>query len=1166
MKMGLKRLRKILLLLVTIMMIFPSIVFGAEDIYAEVKNSADELAKVLVNDYGVSGIQYTLISEGKIVASGTSGVFDKDNTATLDNQSLFGIGSISKLFTTTAIMVLSDQDKLDLDEPIVTYIPEFKMADERYKEITVRMLLNHSSGIMGSTFANGFLYDYPSTLTHDKLLSQLAKQKLKAAPGEFSVYCNDGFTLAEIVVEKISKMSFSEFIKKNITEPLGMYNTYTPQDDFDRNLLVRTFNNNEETPVDTINIIGTGGVYSTAEDLCRLGQIYMNNPGYLPAANFLSQDAKTITMQKEYQRGFGPDQKEGLFGYGLGWDSVDAYPYSKYDIQPLIKGGDTQLYHGSLIVLPEYDMAFAALLSGGSSFFGQVMGQSLLLETLLIENEITEIFSPQELQAPILSSMPLELTQYTGLYANNAVIKNFTVKNDGKITISSISEKGMPDETFLYTSEGVFVNEDGSKKLTFIDESNNKTYIQITQILNLSNLGQTTLTSYEYEKIESNNIDDTIQNAWDGRNGTKYYIANENPHSQAYHTLENTYFEITTDKKLPGYAKQFKIVDKDTAIQDVQIPGMAGRDLTNIEILNIDGIKYLSSADMIFINENNMVDLYAGQNAICTTQEDGYARWYTVSQNDVGKMISVGLPENGSFAVYSQEACIYFSVVNGNQPVKLPEGGKVVFVGESPGDLFTITTNFADNQGEILYEQALNLEKEKRFSEATSLYETALALLLDNNNSLSFECGEALQRITIIQGIYPYTAEEIKGQISKKYPQVAEETIYSWIENNELEYYFYDGENHYFEDAATNLIYRHLELMYANPESQETYYDLILKINKLAEEKPESTWNQYQKPVTYHGTHTISIPREMLPEIGFYRIWLPIPINNGPQTQVEVNFVTPEKWMKVPPSIDEDIGLLYMEVPLEDLTEDVFIQVKFSFTHYEQRFTVDPQNIGEYDRDSYIYKQYTSSYGNTEITSDIHKKAMEVVGKETNPYFAARKIYDYIVNNVDYSLMPHLALWPRTSQTESDYVHNCLRGDCGAQSMYFTAMCRSIGIPARTTGGFQLFSDEFGGHFWAEFYLPNYGWIPVDTSAAQIAFYAKNATLEQKQTFIDYFFGNQDSMRCVVQKDTDEMLIPKANSMVLFPMAIQFPTVEYSIPYVDIGESFLVYWTIELEN
>ena len=72
------------------------------------------------------------------------------------------------------IMVLSDQGKLNLDEPVVTYIPEFKMADGRYKEITVRMLLNHSSGIMGSTFVNGFLYDYPSTLNHDDLLLQLA--------------------------------------------------------------------------------------------------------------------------------------------------------------------------------------------------------------------------------------------------------------------------------------------------------------------------------------------------------------------------------------------------------------------------------------------------------------------------------------------------------------------------------------------------------------------------------------------------------------------------------------------------------------------------------------------------------------------------------------------------------------------------------------------------------------------------------------------------------------------------------------------------------------------------------------------------------------------------------------------------------------------------------
>jgi len=78
-------------------------------------------------------------------------------------------------------------------------------------------------------------------------------------------------------------------------------------------------------------------------------------------------------------------QEEGLFGHGLGRDSVEAYPYSQYGIQSLIKGGDTILYHGSMIVLPEYNMAFAALLSGGSSLYAQVMGHKIDYLTSIIQ-------------------------------------------------------------------------------------------------------------------------------------------------------------------------------------------------------------------------------------------------------------------------------------------------------------------------------------------------------------------------------------------------------------------------------------------------------------------------------------------------------------------------------------------------------------------------------------------------------------------------------------------------------------------------------------------------------------------------------------------------------------------------------------------------------------
>ncbi len=271
--------------------------------------------------------------------------------------------------------------------------------------------------------------------------------------------------------------------------------------------------------------------------------------------------------------------------------------------------------------------------------------------------------------------------------------------------------------------------------------------------------------------------------------------------------------------------------------------------------------------------------------------------------------------------------------------------------------------------------------------------------------------------------------------------------------------------------------------------------------------------------------------------------------------------------MKQPSSIDRDIGLLYMEVPMEELKEDLSIRIEFIFTHYEQRFSVDPNNVGEYDKDSALYQMYTGSYGNTEITPDISKKTADIVGDETNPYLAARKIYDYIVNHVDYSFMPHYIFRPRTSTSESVYVHDNQRGDCGGQSLYFSAMCRSLGIPARTTGGWQLFENEFGSHFWAEFYLPNYGWIPVDTSLAQLAFYPKELTEEQRHMFIDFYFGNQDAMRCVVQKDTDQSLIPQAQGMVLIPMAIQAPTVEYTIPTGEISDNvFFEHWTISCEK
>ena len=127
-------------------------------------------------------------------------------------------------------MKLVDEGKVDLDASVTRYIPEFKMKDERYKRITPRMLLNHSSGLQGSTLNNAFLFKDNDVYAHDILLQQLSNQNLKADPGAFSVYCNDGFTLAEILVERVSGMSFTEFLHQKFTEPLKLNHTITSQD------------------------------------------------------------------------------------------------------------------------------------------------------------------------------------------------------------------------------------------------------------------------------------------------------------------------------------------------------------------------------------------------------------------------------------------------------------------------------------------------------------------------------------------------------------------------------------------------------------------------------------------------------------------------------------------------------------------------------------------------------------------------------------------------------------------------------------------------------------------------------------------------------------------------------------------------------------------------
>ena len=646
--------------------------------------TVDERVQLLLDaGAGITSIQYAMMDSGEIVESGIGGVYSKQENRLLTTENLFGIGSTSKMFTTAAMMRLVDQGKVDLDRPVTDYIPEFTMADERYKDITVRMLLNHSSGLMGSTYGNGFLFDDADTQAHDTLLDDLATQTLKADPGAFSVYCNDGFSLAEIVIERVSGMSFTDFIHQEITDPLGMAHTKTMQDDFDRSSIVRTYNPSapeQETPTDAVNIIGTGGVYATAEDLCRFAQIFTGE------ADILTDAAREATFHREYADGQWLDVESNVVGYGLGWDSVDLYPFNLYGIQAVTKGGDTLLMHNSLIVLPEYGLSAAVSSSGGSSAYCQMLATSLLLDQLEQKGVITERLSALDSFTPAeQTALDADMKQYEGLYGDSTSLMRLTMDDAGTLTLTNAYAPTQA-QTYLYCGDGLFKHETGALELRFTQQ-NGRTYLTYRGYSAIDGLCDVVSETYYLEKLPENEVTDEMQAAWAARQGKAYVSVTDKASSQLYMSGMPMLGIGTVD----GYLLSNPLTSDSRADVAIQIPMMGGRDTSPFVFETIDGAEYVHYTDGLYMDASAVPDIYTGARSHLTIQPTGYNRWYNLPEVLDGKTMTAQLPEGAGFVVFNAAGqTVNQSAATGDTQVTLPGGGAIVFCGAA-GDRIDLT-------------------------------------------------------------------------------------------------------------------------------------------------------------------------------------------------------------------------------------------------------------------------------------------------------------------------------------------------------------------------------------------------------------------------------------------------------------------------------------------
>jgi len=261
------------------------------------------------------------------------------------------------------------------------------------------------------------------------------------------------------------------------------------------------------------------------------------------------------------------------------------------------------------------------------------------------------------------------------------------------------------------------------------------------------------------------------------------------------------------------------------------------------------------------------------------------------------------------------------------------------------------------------------------------------------------------------------------------------------------------------------------------------------------------------------------------------KLWIPIPREWDSQKAVKIISVQPEPHARY---VDPEYGnpMLFWDFDKGPEQASYKVDIKFRLESYEVHEEIDPERIGTYDKTSKEYALYTRSEHTICITPKIKQMAQEAVGDEKNPYLQAKRFLQFVGKKMRFKIHRHdrgvgtkcLLDFPVIDKKTGEEHYE---GSCEQYSALFIALCRAAEIPARTVAGFigwrpwikeedlkiyvpielEISPDglaaaqhymALGLHTWAEFYVPNYGWIPVDAQTGTFGYLSNTKLIISK--------------------------------------------------------------------
>jgi hypothetical protein len=345
-----------------------------------------------------------------------------------------------------------------------------------------------------------------------------------------------------------------------------------------------------------------------------------------------------------------------------------------------------------------------------------------------------------------------------------------------------------------------------------------------------------------------------------------------------------------------------------------------------------------------------------------------------------------------------------------------------------------------------------------------------------------------VERIERIIKDYPVDERIAKEMLSKSIKNFSDEEYDFLMQNGKLDYILIEGKKYFEKRFVQNLVF-------ANESYTDRYESKRSSIGELVN-KRITELIEGDRPKRYSVIVEISVTLKKNLDAKRLKCWLPFPIVKSPIGSAKI--IECDHEYRISSKTSESKTIYMEDVPKAGTK----FTVKFRYTVHEQVKKIQPKIV----RGTYMKKYLSEIPPHIVFSPYVKKLTYDILENEKNPYFKAKKIYDWITKNIKYSYMHAYSTYD-TSLVE--FAISNLKGDCGVQALTFITMCRVAGIPSKWEAGLFINPVDASSHDWAYFYAKPYGWLPVDPSFGG----------SRKGKLREFYFGNLDAFRMIANSD-----------------------------------------------